>query len=513
MVRGLARVSEAYTTLGLQDGANLEQVKSAYKQLALRTHPDKNVGNPDATEQFQRLSEAYNALVRHLDLSRRPDSYMPEYVPFPHGAGFAASFCDDFDGYEFDEDFYSDEYESEDADDEDFFMFLFEELMQGRASRFAHADFRRSRQEPETHEEFQARLRKTREEQAAAAKRRAQENEARKERERVEREQERKRAEERKKAKATKKKKDAAEVKKLNEASILAQRQHTQSIRSAIFAAARQGDAAKVKKGIWEDNVDASGGEVKPGCGAFVDHPPQDPRETLLHIAAQRGDLELVQWLDSHNAEVEERNSRGLSAFDVAMRSGNIMVMRYFLDNYDPADSDSQSLYAPAEGVSAIRLALESGNPDVIALALESKLSPQHQTRDAWSWAVSLEGKQSLLGSGSSNAEARYEQILDLLMSYCHFTPPLTPDSAAWGQSEQRTSPPPRPKHKQYASAKFHNNNQLLQLNLPSIPRQAVTPITMDGPAVEVSGVAAAEVGVEVEADSEANSKTVLPES
>jgi curved DNA-binding protein CbpA len=38
----------------------------------LRTHPDKNPNNPDATSQFQRLSSAYNTLVKHLDKSAAP---------------------------------------------------------------------------------------------------------------------------------------------------------------------------------------------------------------------------------------------------------------------------------------------------------------------------------------------------------------------------------------------------------------------------------------------------------
>lgn len=35
------------------------------RQLALRTHPDKNQGNAEATAQFQRLSEAYTVLQSH----------------------------------------------------------------------------------------------------------------------------------------------------------------------------------------------------------------------------------------------------------------------------------------------------------------------------------------------------------------------------------------------------------------------------------------------------------------
>lgn len=53
-----------------------------------------------------------------------------------------------------------------------------------------------------------------------------------------------------------------------------------------------------MKKGIWEDQVEADGGEVKHGCEEFVKQKPKDSKETLLHIAAWMGQAELVEWLD-----------------------------------------------------------------------------------------------------------------------------------------------------------------------------------------------------------------------
>jgi hypothetical protein len=75
---------------------------------------------------------------------------------------------------------------------------------------------------------------------------------------------------------------------------------HTQTLRSAAFAAARSGNAEKVKKCIYEDEVDAAGGEIKNGCESFVDRKPNDPSETLLHIAAKMGNADLMGWLDTH---------------------------------------------------------------------------------------------------------------------------------------------------------------------------------------------------------------------
>lgn len=112
---------------------------------------------------------------------------------------------------------------------------------------------------------------------------------------------ERQDAEKRQKQKASNKKAQAEASRKNAETTARNLAQHVQALRSTVFAAARNGDAEKVKKGVWEDNVDAAGGEVKKGSEEFVSKQPADPSETLMHIAASRGDVDLVEWLDSHS--------------------------------------------------------------------------------------------------------------------------------------------------------------------------------------------------------------------
>jgi len=170
----------------------------------------------------------------------------------------------------------------------------------------------------ETPEEYKERLRRSREEQLESQARRRQEAIARKARQEMEREQgksavsmlkrysyfistlERLEAEKRQKSKIEAKKAQAEAVRKSSEERAKLLLQRAQTIRSSVFAAAREGNSAKVKKGIWEDAVDAAGGEVKQGSAEFVKDHPQDARETLLHIASTNGDIELVKWLDSH---------------------------------------------------------------------------------------------------------------------------------------------------------------------------------------------------------------------
>lgn len=107
-------------------------------------------------------------------------------------------------------------------------------------------------------------------------------------------------AEVRQRNKASMKKAQAEASRKSAENKAKTLLERSQALRSAVFAAARAGDAQKVKKGVYEDHVDAAGGETKRGCDAFVKAPPKDRSETLSHIAAERGDSTLFEWLDTH---------------------------------------------------------------------------------------------------------------------------------------------------------------------------------------------------------------------
>lgn len=50
-----------YEILGLQKGASEDEIKKAYKKLALRFHPDKNRA-PNATDAFKKISTAFACL-------------------------------------------------------------------------------------------------------------------------------------------------------------------------------------------------------------------------------------------------------------------------------------------------------------------------------------------------------------------------------------------------------------------------------------------------------------------
>ena len=74
-----------YEVLGVERNAGEQEIKTAYRKLALQFHPDRNPGNADAEEKFKEASEAYAVLA---DTDKRA-----QYDRFGHagvgGGGFS----------------------------------------------------------------------------------------------------------------------------------------------------------------------------------------------------------------------------------------------------------------------------------------------------------------------------------------------------------------------------------------------------------------------------------------
>ncbi|RFM27181.1 DnaJ domain-containing protein [Deminuibacter soli] len=56
-------LKDYYKILGISPAASADEVKKAYRRLALRYHPDKNTGNHMAELHFREVKEAYDTLI------------------------------------------------------------------------------------------------------------------------------------------------------------------------------------------------------------------------------------------------------------------------------------------------------------------------------------------------------------------------------------------------------------------------------------------------------------------
>jgi len=85
-----------YQTLGVSKGASKEEVKKAYRKLAMKYHPDHAKGDKSAEEKFKHISEAY-AVLSDDEKRKQYDTY--------GSAGFQQRFSqeDIFRGFDFSE--------------------------------------------------------------------------------------------------------------------------------------------------------------------------------------------------------------------------------------------------------------------------------------------------------------------------------------------------------------------------------------------------------------------------
>src|ERR1700747_3235193 len=94
-----------YDVLGVSKSADADELKRAYRKLAMQFHPDRNPGDKTAEQKFKDLSEAYDVLK---DEQKRAAYDRFGHAAFEGGAGrgagpggaefgFGAGFADIFD--------------------------------------------------------------------------------------------------------------------------------------------------------------------------------------------------------------------------------------------------------------------------------------------------------------------------------------------------------------------------------------------------------------------------------
>jgi len=80
-----------YKILGVKESATRDEIKSAYRKLAKKFHPDKNPGDKQAEEKFKEINEA-NEVLSDSDKKARYDQISNSYSSWQQAGGAPGSF-------------------------------------------------------------------------------------------------------------------------------------------------------------------------------------------------------------------------------------------------------------------------------------------------------------------------------------------------------------------------------------------------------------------------------------
>jgi curved DNA-binding protein len=78
-------VADYYSILGVSKNATNDEIKKAYRKLAVKYHPDKNAGKKEAEEKFKQINEAYEVLS-DAEKRKKYDRFGENWNKVPEGA-------------------------------------------------------------------------------------------------------------------------------------------------------------------------------------------------------------------------------------------------------------------------------------------------------------------------------------------------------------------------------------------------------------------------------------------
>ena len=96
----MAEKRDYYEVLGLQKGASDDEIKKAFRKMAMKYHPDRNPDDKEAEEKFKEVNEAY-AVLSDPDKKSKYDRFGHAGVDPNAGFGGGAGGFDGFGGFDF----------------------------------------------------------------------------------------------------------------------------------------------------------------------------------------------------------------------------------------------------------------------------------------------------------------------------------------------------------------------------------------------------------------------------
>ncbi|KAJ6611801.1 ankyrin repeat-containing domain protein [Mycena sp. CBHHK59/15] len=348
-------VLQAFRALDIEVDATQVEAAKAYKVLAMRHHPDKNPGDPAATQRFQQVGAAWDVCQKHYENPAR--SYVQE-------RGF---YADD------DDDMFMDPEEAM-----DFFRYMFEEMLWERYSRAGGRRYRqRGGQGGRGMYSHSGGYTESRQYQGGnyQADDYQVDNERNQAKKKAEYEQRLREFEMEIEAEQRELQKDAMRKSKDENRRASAYQQ--------AFQAARAGNSSTVVSIVEEYGLDVNSPEKMPKNPSKKADKPAN-FETLLHSASRFCDESLMLFLLDKGADPNVINNAKLYPFHVAISYGNVAAAKFFLQrrvNGRSTPAFHPSKAAP-DGRTPLQLAIFSGSADMVALM--TKEATVHDVERCW---------------------------------------------------------------------------------------------------------------------------------